>query len=69
MRLSEEVVFLFNGAVKTSHKAQDCEQVRTHFRLANQLTKHIENAIIEQEIKWNDDYTDIIIEQDFYFLL
>lgn len=65
MRANESVVFLFNGDIKTALNAQDCDQVRPHFRLANKLTKLIDQAFIDKEIKWNIDYTDIIVEDGF----
>ncbi len=62
-RLNEYVVFLFNGDVKTAEKAQDCPQVRPHFRLANKLTKCIAEKL-NNEIRWNEDYTDIVFRED-----
>lgn len=65
MRANESVVFLFNGDIKTAETAQLCDNVRTHFELANKLTKLIDLAIIQKEIKWNENCTDIIVEDDF----
>ena len=65
MRISENVVFLFSGDIKTTDKAQDCENVRPHFRIANHLTSLIDKALIDKEIKWNKNCTDIIVEGDF----
>lgn len=50
LRANESVVFLFNGDVKTKNKAQDCPNVKPHFKLANRLTKAIDNAFHEKEI-------------------
>jgi hypothetical protein len=44
LRANENVVFLFNGGIKTKKKAQECLNVKSHFKLANQLTKAIDNA-------------------------
>ena len=63
-RANEHVVFLFNGDIKTADRAQDCDNVRPHFRLANELTKAIENSF-NHEINWNEDFSDIEIEEDF----
>ncbi len=63
-RANDNVVFLFNGDIKTADRAQDCDNVRPHFRLANKLTAIIESNFGE-EINWNEDLTDIIIEDDF----
>ncbi len=52
--LSCNVVFLFNGDVKTTMKAKDCPNVKAHFELANKLSEKLTKAIIEREI-WIDD--------------
>lgn len=64
LRANENVVFLFNGDIKTKNKAQDCPNVKPHFKLANRLTKAIDKAFSEREIVWNDDYTQIIYNED-----
>ena len=63
-RASETVVFLFNGDVKTANRAQDCDNVRPHFRLANKLTKLLEEKFRQKEITWNEDHTDIEFDDD-----
>ncbi len=63
-RLNENVVILYNGDLKTAIKAQDCPNVKPHFLLANRITKAIEKSIKENYITWNDNYTDIIFDQD-----
>lgn len=65
MRLNDYVVFLFNGDVKSTLKAQDCNNVKSHFQLANRLSALIDKALINKEIKWTPDFTDIMIEDDF----
>ncbi len=65
MKANESVVFLFNGDTKTAAKAQDCQNVRSHFKLANKLTMLIEQAFIQKEITWNKDFTDIIVDDNF----
>ncbi len=57
LRANENVVFLFNGDLKTAKKAQDCPNVKPHFLLANQLTKAIDEALKNKEITWNEDAT------------
>lgn len=59
LRANEHVVFLFNGDTKTSQTAQDCPNVKQHFKLANQITKAIDNAFKDRDIVWNDDCTQI----------
>ena len=68
MRISDNVVFLFSGDIKTADKAQDCKNVRPHFQLANRLTKLIDKALVDKEIKWNENCTDITVEDDFYLM-
>lgn len=63
-RINEHVVFLFNGDTKTATKAQECDNVRPHFKLANELTKVLDKAI-GNGFKLNSDYTDIEIDQNF----
>ncbi len=63
-RANDHVVFLINGDVKTAASAQECDNVRPHFRMANRLTELIERSF-GQEIMWNEEQTNIIIEDGF----
>lgn len=54
MRLSDGIVFLFNGAAKTENNAQDCDNVRPHFILANKITQAIDQALKDGDIKINE---------------
>src|SRR5690606_13994235 len=65
LRANESVVFLFNGDIKTTLKAQDCPNVKSHFKLANKLTALLNQAFVENQIEWNEDFTDISVEDDF----
>jgi len=65
LRANEHVVFLFSGDIKTAPTAQACDQVRPHFRLANQLTKAIDEAFRDKDITWAEYNEDIIYDQDF----
>lgn len=65
LRANEKVVFLFNGDIKTTDKAQDCPNVKKHFSFANQLTNAIDLAFRNSDIKWNEDYTIILFDKDF----
>lgn len=65
LRANENVVFLFGGAIKTKQKAQECPNVKSHFKLANQLTKAIDNAFKEKDIKWVEGASLIDVEDDF----
>lgn len=63
-RLNSDVVILLGGGLKTSDKAQNCPNVKSHFILANQLTKIIDKAFQENEIHWIDNDTDIDYDND-----
>jgi hypothetical protein len=58
------VVILFNGAIKTEAKAQECANVKSHFLLANQLTTIIDKAFQEHDINWINEDTDIDYDDD-----
>ena len=65
LRANEAVVFLFNGDIKTKQYPQDCGNVREHFKIANLLSKLLDQAFINKDIEWNEDWTDIIVDDDF----
>lgn len=65
LRASESVVFLYSGDIKTTKYAQDCPNVKPHFTLANQLTKAIDKAFIDGDIKWVEDGSLIETDNDF----
>lgn len=50
-RVSECVVFLYNGGVKTTQRAQECPNVKEHFKLANLISGYIQIALVEKRIK------------------
>lgn len=64
LRANESVVFLFNGDIKTKNKAQDCPNVKPHFKQANKLTKAIDGAFRDHDIVWNEDCTEINCKED-----
>lgn len=51
IRLSDSVLILLNGGIKTTQNPKDCPNVRTHFlfanKLANCLTEHIRQEGID----------------------
>lgn len=51
MRINDNIVILYNGALKTANTAQECDNVRPHFLLANKLSKAIDKAIEEGDIE------------------
>ena len=64
---NKHVVFLFNGDLKTKKYAQECDNVRDHFNLANKLTSTLNKLIVEKDISWNTDHTDIAFSDDLIF--
>lgn len=50
IRLSDEVVILLNGDLKTDNDPEKCPNCRKHFRFANALASKIDEAIINREI-------------------
>ena len=65
MRVSNQVVILFNGDIKTTQKAQDCPSVKPHFKLANKLTNLINESFASGDIRWNNDYSEIELDENF----
>lgn len=65
LRANESVVFLFNGDIKTDNIAQNCPNVKPHFKLANILTKAIDEAFRDGDIAWNENCTEISYNEDF----
>ena len=63
-RLNEHVVVLFNGGIKTTDKAQDCPNVSQYFKQANNIVKKLNELFYENELSWNDDFTDIIFDDE-----
>lgn len=64
-RLSDHVVVLFGGDVKTATKAQDCPLVKHHFNLANTLSRLIDKSFADGDLEWDDDYRDILYDENF----
>lgn len=59
LRANNHVVFLYDGDIKTTAKAQDCPHVNSHFKLANKITKSIDLSFKNKEIQWNSNANDI----------
>ncbi|MBI4929907.1 MAG: hypothetical protein HY841_04030 [Bacteroidetes bacterium] len=51
IRLSNEVVVLLNGGVKTRDQALNCPNVSGHFRFAQTIAKLIDDLIARKEIR------------------
>lgn len=69
MRITDEIVFLFNGGVKTPGPitAEECAIVRKHFRNANKLAQTIEDAIKNKEIELNG--LELVFDQDYELII
>jgi hypothetical protein len=52
VRISDSIVILLNGDLKTHQKPKLCDRVRPHFNLAVQLAKKITSSIQLEEISW-----------------
>lgn len=65
IRLSPSIVILLNGDRKTTLKAQNCDNCRKHFSLAQQVAKVINQAIADGYIEINEAEKEIDIEEDF----
>lgn len=68
--LSENVVILFNGGIKTTQKAQDCPNVSGHFRSAIEFSKKLNKAMLAKDIIISDEIKNrLIISEDFEIVL
>ncbi len=66
LRANDNVVFLFNGGIKTTTEAKACPNVGHYIKTANRVTKSI-NRLFGSEIKWNNNYTDILFNPELEF--
>lgn len=64
MRISTRIVVLFGGAEKTANTAQECDNVRPHFLLANKLTACIDEAISDGRISESEDGHQLMFSKD-----
>jgi hypothetical protein len=55
LRISNQIVVLFNGGVKESQKTQDSPDLLPKFRLAQRLCKAITQKIIDRELLVQDN--------------
>lgn len=51
VRVSDQIVILLNGGIKTSEKVQNSPDCLAHFRFAIQVCKQLDKLIQEGEIK------------------
>lgn len=69
MLFDKHNVILFNGAIKTAETAQECDNVRPHFEMANRLSKAIHQAKIEGEITINETTERLEFDDDFEMMI
>ena len=67
IRLSNSVVILLNGGIKTTYKAQHCPLVGGHFRMANKIAMLVDEAIQEDDICLN--YKRLLLDEGFVLML
>jgi len=58
--VSEQIIFLFNGGIKTKNIAQDCENVSRYFSESSKFTAVIDTMIVDREITFDQDRSEII---------
>ena len=64
MRVNDHVAFLFSGARKTAETAQECDNVRPHFLLANKISKAIYQAIKDGDIHIDEQANELYFDPD-----
>ena len=64
MVLNENVVFLFNGGVKTTDNAKDCPNVGPYIKQANTIVSKLDELLKGKEITWNKENTDIEFDEN-----
>ena len=67
MRISDHVVILFNGGVKTAATAQECPDVKPHFERANRLAQAIDEAIKRNDITLSANGDRLEFDDDLEF--
>jgi len=58
--ISENIVFLFNGGIKTKDKAQDCKNVKSYFQETEKFTCAIDKMIKDKQIAFDENLTEIL---------
>lgn len=64
IRVNESIVILCGGDIKTKNKALDCPNVKGHFRLANNISKQLDQFILDRtvDIQFKELVSDMQIE-------
>ena len=66
MWLNYKSVILFNGGVKTARRAQDCQNVSSHFEQACKLSIKVWEEIANKEVII-DSSDNLIVRENYYF--
>lgn len=68
---NEHVVFLFNGGIKSKGivDAKDCPNIGKYIKIANNLTKLINELFSSNDIQWKDNFSDIEFDETSEFEL
>ena len=71
MRVSDSIVILFNGAIKTHGiiSAQDCPKVSPFFNMANKLVKKIDELMLDGEVVISEDGYSLEIQENTEIIL
>ncbi|TAE51601.1 MAG: hypothetical protein EAZ89_09890 [Bacteroidetes bacterium] len=68
LRLSDSVVFLFDGGVKTTRYAQECPNVKDAFYQAGKISKALTQALKDGDILWDESGGNIVYDDfDLFF--
>ncbi len=62
MVLNKQVVILFNGGIKTTQNAKDCPNVGPYIKQANAIAQKIDDMLTAGEIRWKNEFTDIVYD-------
>ena len=62
-RLSNQVVILFNGGIKTKLNPHDCPNVSAHFRRAERISQKVDKALNDQLLRVVD--ATLLFSEDF----
>jgi hypothetical protein len=65
IRLSPSVVILLNGGRKTALKVKECENCYPHFKIAERISKNINQAIADGFFEINEEAKEIVMEKEF----
>lgn len=68
-RVTDELVFLFDGGIKTKDKAQHCPNVSIKFRAADKYVKVIDQAFAYNDLQIDTEFLHRLIVEDKFELM